>query len=1493
MAIGEGSEDKGRFSIVGNTLTAIAPFNYEARNSYNIRVRTTGQGGLSYEEAFTINVTNVNEQPTNVDLSNDILPENQPTDTVVGALSTADVDSGDNFTYTLVSGGTDNPSFYISDNQLKTAESFDFEARGSYNVRIRSTDDGGLGIEKSFTIHVTNLNEEPNNIALPSRRISENQPPGTVVGTFNTSDPDSGDTFTYDLTIGEGSGDNGSFSIVGNTLRTDASFNYEAQSRYSIRVRTTDQIGLSYEKAFTIDVTNINEQPSSVALLSRTVPENQPTGIIVGELIATDPDANDSHTYALISGEGDDDNASFIVDDRVLKAAESFDYETKNTYSILIRATDSGGLLADEIVTINVGNVNEPPFVADPIVDVLVPEDSNDVVLDLSSVFGDLDVGDSLALSVTGNTVPELVTAHFSGTELTLSFLPDANGSSSITIRATDAGLAWIEDTFAVTVNPVNDTPTVVNPIADVAVDENGPDTVVDLSGVFNDVEDGANIALLVFDNTNPGLVTADLVGDQLTLSYAPNQFGTSDITIRATDSGESGLWAEDAFTVTVVSDNLPPTVANPVSDVIIDEDAPDTVLDISDVFEDVSGDGPILDYSVVEIDPLTGEPAVGTGLFGYTFTLYGQDGADDSFVTQSLTFSGDIRHTQAFGSFDVSDELTATTMEGISGSGYIAALDTWMCDGWQTIAPGDTDITGAPVVLSLFTGAVPYKQKDLVYIVAGGDVQWSGTFMRQGVAYGTSGIASGNRLTLSVQDNTNPGLITAAILGTELTLSCIPDASGEADITIRATDEEDAWTDHTFTVTVDPVNDAPTVDVPIADVTVDENASDFVIDLAGVFSDIEDGADLTLSFQGNTNPGLVAADLVDDQLTLSYAPDQFGTADVTIRATDSGEPGLWIENTFTVTVISNNPAPTVANGIADITVAAGGPDTILYLSDVFDDSVDTEPVLDYTVVEIDPVTGAQSAGTGLFAYTFTLYGNDGVDSVFATTSLTFTGDIRQAQAFGSVDVNDEDMALLFNSNPSANYVMSLDSWLHSGWTAIAPGNTSVNGTTLVVSVGSGTSQYYSQKDLVRIVASGDVSWFGMFSRQGVDYPTIGTADANRLVYSITGNTAPGLVTPSLIGGQLTLAYAAGQAGTADITIRATDPEGGWVDDTFTVAVEASAEVVGRSLFYNNSAWDGISDDDAIATDKTALLAGQTATSDNYTNYSGGINGLMIDIDSMAGTPTPSDFGVQVNSADDPNSWAIGPAPAVSVRPGEGIGGSDRVTLVWPDGAIVNQWVEITALATPNTGLASADVFYFGNATGESNGDGVVDELDYAAMIDEFGQRGGIGTLGSDFDADGRVGLRDFAILRSRFGNTVQMPTIPAAAPEVPTAALVTAQAAPAPIAAAPAPVIPVSVRQTLDGGEPNGLYEADVVSGLDSNSIAAMAPTRIVDLLAESLSASNHIPEHQPISSRKLQLAATAEYDLRPLGDDPALDVDVDSVLADMLAESALALPL
>jgi gliding motility-associated-like protein len=116
---------------------------------------------------------------------------------------------------------------------------------------------------------------------------------------------------------------------------------------------------LTFERALTITVTNVNEAPTVLTLSAATVAENAASGTTIGSLSATDVDANDTFTYTLVSGTGSTDNASFAIDGTSLKTAAVFDFETKNSYSVRVRVTDAGGLTFERAVTIAVTDVNE------------------------------------------------------------------------------------------------------------------------------------------------------------------------------------------------------------------------------------------------------------------------------------------------------------------------------------------------------------------------------------------------------------------------------------------------------------------------------------------------------------------------------------------------------------------------------------------------------------------------------------------------------------------------------------------------------------------------------------------------------------------------------------------------------------------------------------------------------------------------------------------------------------------------------------------------------------------------------------------------------------------------------------------------------------------------------------------------------------------------------------------------------------------------------
>jgi hypothetical protein len=155
-----------------------------------------------------------------------------------------------------------------------------------------------------------------------------------------------------------------------------------------------------------------------------------------------------------------------------------------------------------------------------------------------------------------------------------------------------------------------------------------------------------------------------------------------------------------------------------------------------------------------------------------------------------------------------------------------------------------------------------------------------------------------------------------------------------------------------------------------------------------------------------------------------------------------------------------------------------------------------------------------------------------------------------------------------------------------------------------------------------------------------------------------------------------------------------------------------NATVKNSYVFYYHSSFDNgdtspsSEDQNAVATNKSPLLPGGTATFANVSSYLDGINGILIDFANLpAGvTFSASDFQLNVGNNSTPSSWAAGPAPS-AVATWTGTDGDTFADIVWPNGAIRDQWLQVTVLADADTHLASNDVFYFGSlvaATGAS-----------------------------------------------------------------------------------------------------------------------------------------------------------------------------------------------
>lgn len=227
----------------GTTRSAVRPF----RGFHELATPTTAEGSA----------------PTAIALSPSSVAENSAAATVVGALTATDDFTTETIAFVLTdsASGTFAATPAAPGTNLTVASNtlLNYEVNPSLNVTVKAIDESFNEFSAIKTVTITNANDAPTDIALSNNTIAENSGAAATIGTLSTTDADTPDTHTYTLVAGTGSTDNAAFTITGNTLSINANPNFEAQSSYSVRVRSTDAGTAFTEKAFAITITNLLE----------------------------------------------------------------------------------------------------------------------------------------------------------------------------------------------------------------------------------------------------------------------------------------------------------------------------------------------------------------------------------------------------------------------------------------------------------------------------------------------------------------------------------------------------------------------------------------------------------------------------------------------------------------------------------------------------------------------------------------------------------------------------------------------------------------------------------------------------------------------------------------------------------------------------------------------------------------------------------------------------------------------------------------------------------------------------------------------------------------------------------------------------------------------------------------------------------------------------------------------------------------------------------
>jgi len=270
----------GRFTIdaEGNiTVAEGADLDHESVASHEVTVQATDSAGNTIEQTLTIEVGDVNEGPEAISFEGGSVAENASAGTVVATVSVSDVDAGDTHTYELTDDAGGRFTIDAEGNIIVgEGANLDHESAAAHQVTVKITDSAGHTIERGISIEVADVNEAMESLTFSGGTIAEDAQAGTIVATASVTDPDAGETFSYELTDDA----DGRFTIDadGNiVVSTDGALDFESAKSHEVTVRVTDSAGHTIERTLTIEITNINEPTSEVADSEEAVQEQQAT----------------------------------------------------------------------------------------------------------------------------------------------------------------------------------------------------------------------------------------------------------------------------------------------------------------------------------------------------------------------------------------------------------------------------------------------------------------------------------------------------------------------------------------------------------------------------------------------------------------------------------------------------------------------------------------------------------------------------------------------------------------------------------------------------------------------------------------------------------------------------------------------------------------------------------------------------------------------------------------------------------------------------------------------------------------------------------------------------------------------------------------------------------------------------------------------------------------------------------------------------------------
>ena len=818
----------------------------------------------------------------------------------------------------------------------------------SAEVVTKGTGSTSITYSNRATVDTASLNAAPTDIDLVvnGSTLPENSPAKIVenansllIGTLAVND-DTDQSFTFSL----GGDDANSFTISDSALYLKTQPNYEAKSSYSVSISAKDSGGKSFAETFTVNVEDVDEAAENITLSKVTLNEDE-AGATVGIVSATDPEGN-AVTFSV--DQTKDDGIYFeiktIGGTQILKLKDAYaaNFENLTSYSVTIKADDGddGLNISEKKFTLSVVDINDKPILVNTVSDQTVAEDDALTFQFSADVFADADAGDTLSYSASltngSNLPPWLIfdpsSRTFSGTPLNTDV-----GSYEVNLKATDAGLSSVSDVFKIDVINTNDPPT-LSGLEAVTVSE---DTVYSYNFSVSDIDVGDSITLTT--PTKPAWLTLDTVSK--TLSGVPtNEFvGDNAVVILATD--EAGATATKSLTISVTNTNDAPTVTS-TAVTAVNEDAAYSYTFVAsdmDIGDSVTLAAPTLPNWLsfdASTGVLSGTPT-NTEVGDHSLVLTATD-QSSAVTTHAFTVNVNSIPTVAN---PISDQ-TATediafslqfSSDVFQDSDSTGSMTYSVTSSWLSFDPTTRTFSGTPVNDNVGAQDITVTASDGigsvedVFRVTVNNTNDAPRFTSQPIQSVNEDSRYSYFIVVSDEDVGDRANFTSISKPDWLyynpilrSLEGTPENSdvGNHAVSVTFTDNNNASTQQDFVISVDNVNDAPTVTNPTPDQTFQAGQAGSFNYAADAFNDVDVGDTLTISAKlasGAELPSWLTFNAADRTISGTPGNSDLDTLEIILIATDQN--GLSVEDQFSLD-ISHNPVALVTE--TDVQIQKG-----------------------------------------------------------------------------------------------------------------------------------------------------------------------------------------------------------------------------------------------------------------------------------------------------------------------------------------------------------------------------------------------------------------------------------------------------------------------------------------------------------------------------------------------------------------------------------------